>query len=74
MSQDEKQPEPINIKGVVKASGDRIKFVDSEGGKPRDVVDPEALKEHVGHHAERSAHLYKEKGQIHLMSVTMPKE
>lgn len=42
--------------------------------KPWDVVDPEALKEHVGHHAERSAHLYKEKGQIHLMSVTMPKE
>lgn len=58
----------------MKPNGDKVKFVDGEGGKSWDVVDPEALKEHVGHHAERSAHLYKEKGQIHVMSVAMLKE
>ena len=42
MSQDEKQPELIYIGGVVKANGDKIKFVDGEGGKSWDVVDPEA--------------------------------
>ncbi|MGB8456838.1 MAG: hypothetical protein WCE50_03915 [Candidatus Acidiferrum sp.] len=74
MSQDEKQPELVNIKGVVKADGDKITFVDDEGGKSWEVVNPETLKEHVGHHVELSAHLYKEKGQIHVMTVTMLKE
>jgi hypothetical protein len=74
MSQDEKKPELLNIKGTVKADGDKITFVSDETGKSWDVVNPETLKEHVGHHVELSAHVYKDKGQIHVMTVTMLKQ
>jgi hypothetical protein len=40
----------------------------------RDVVNPETLRDHVGHHVELSAHVYKDKGQIHVMKVTMLKQ
>jgi hypothetical protein len=72
-TQDQK-PELMNIKGTVKADGDKIIFVSDDGGKSWDVVNPETLKEHVGHHVELSAHVYKDKGQIHVMKVTMLKQ
>jgi len=70
-SQDEKKPKLMNIKGTVKADGDKITFVADEGGKSWDVVNPETLKDHVGHHVELNAHVYADKGQIHVMKVTM---
>ena len=70
-SQDEKKPPLMNIKGTVKADGDKITFLADDGGKFWDVVNPETLKDHVGHHVELSAHVYKDKGQIHVMKVTM---
>ena len=73
-AQDENKPELVNIKGTVKAEGDKIIFVSDETGKSWDVVNPETLKEHVGHHVELSAHVYKDKGQIHLMTITMLKQ
>jgi hypothetical protein len=60
----------VNIKGTVKADGDKILFVSDEAGKSWDVVNPETLKEHV----ELSAHIYKNKNQIHVMTVTMLKQ
>ena len=36
-------------------------------------VNPETLKGHEGHHVEVSAHVYADKGQIHVMSVKMLK-
>ena len=42
--------------------------------KSWDVVNPETpetLKDHVGHHVELSAHVYADKGQIHVMKVKM---
>jgi hypothetical protein len=69
-TQDQK-PELMNIKGTVRADGDKITFVADDGGKAWDVVNPETLKGHVGHHVELSAHVYKDKGQIHVMKVTM---
>lgn len=69
-TQDQK-PELMNIKGTVKADVDKITFVSDDGGKSWDVVNPETLKDHVGHHVEVSAHVYKVKGQIHVMKVTM---
>jgi hypothetical protein len=74
MSQDENKPELVNIKGTVKADGDKVTFVSDETGKSWDVVNPETLKAHVGHHVELSAHVYKDKGQIHVMTVTMLKQ
>jgi hypothetical protein len=69
-TQDQK-PELMNIRGTVKADGDKIIFVSDDSGKSWEVVNPETLKDHVGHHVELSAHVYKDKGQIHVMKVTM---
>ena len=70
-NQDDKKPALLNIKVTVKADGDKITFVADEGGRSWDVINPETLKDHVGHHVELSAHVYKDKGQIHVMKVTM---
>jgi hypothetical protein len=71
MSQEEKKPKLMDIKGTVKADGDKITFVTDGDSKSWDVVNPETLKDHVGHHVELSAHVYADKGQIHVMKVTM---
>ena len=60
-----------NIKGWVKADGDKLTFVADKDKKSWDVINPEALKGHEGHHVEVSAHVYADKGQIHVMSVKM---
>jgi hypothetical protein len=70
-SQDENKPELVNIKGTVRADGNKITFVADDTGKAWDVINPETLKAHVGHHVELSAHVYLDKGQIHVMKVTM---
>jgi hypothetical protein len=74
MKQDEKQAKLMDIKGTVKADGDKITFVTDEDGKSWDVVNPETLKSHVGHHVELSAHVYPDKSQVHVMKVTMLKQ
>jgi hypothetical protein len=74
MSQDEQKPKLVNIKGTVKADGDKITFVTDEDGKSWDVANPETLKDHVGHHVELSCNVYPDKGQIHVMKVTMLKQ
>jgi hypothetical protein len=67
-------PAPLkNIKGTVKADGDRLSFVSDKDKKSWDIANPEALKGHEGHHVEVSAHVYADKGQIHVMSVKMLK-
>jgi hypothetical protein len=67
-------PAPLkNIKGTVKADGDKLSFVSDKDKKSWDVANPEALKGHEGHHVEVSAHVYADKGQIHVMSVKMLK-
>jgi hypothetical protein len=67
-------PAPLkNIKGTVKADGDKLTFVSDKDKKSWDVANPEALKGHEGHHVEVSAHVYADKGQIHVMSVKMLK-
>lgn len=67
-------PAPLkNIKGTVKADGDKLTFVADKDQKSWDVANPEALKGHEGHHVEVNAHVYADKGQIHVMSVKMLK-
>ena len=67
-------PVPLkSIKGTVKADGDKLTFVSDKDKKSWDVANPEALKGHEGHHVEVSAHVYADKGQIHVMSVKMLK-
>jgi hypothetical protein len=70
-TQDEKKAPLKDIKGTVRSTNDKLTFVADEGGKSWDVINPETLKEHVGHHVQVNAHVYADKGQIHVMSVTM---
>jgi len=62
-----------NIKGTVKVEGDKYTFVADKDQKSWDVMNPETLKGHEGHHVLLSAHVYADKGAIHVMSVKMLK-
>jgi hypothetical protein len=61
------------LKGTVKADGDKITFVSDADQKSWDVMNPETLKDHAGHHVQLSAHVYEDKNSIHVMSVKMLK-
>src|SRR5437870_1024025 len=61
------------LKGTVKQEGDKISFVNDADQKSWDVMNPETLKDQVGHHVQVSAHVYADKAQIHVMSVKMMK-
>ena len=74
MKQEKEKAKLMDIKGTVKADGDKITFVNDSDGKAWNVVNPETLKEHVGHHVELSAHVYADKGEIHVMKVKMLKQ
>jgi hypothetical protein len=63
----------LTLKGTVKAEGDKYVFVSDKDGKSWEVMNPEELKGHEGHHVELSAHVYKDKDSIHIMSVKMLK-
>lgn len=73
MSKDAPAAPLKSLKGTIKADGDKATFVSDKGGKSWDIVNPEAVKGHDGHHVELSAHVYADKGQIHVMSVKMLK-
>jgi hypothetical protein len=62
------------LKGTIKADGDKYTFVNDKDQKSWDIMNPEAVKGHEGHHVSLSAHVYADKGQIHVMKVTMMKE
>jgi hypothetical protein len=62
----------MTLKGTIKADGDKYTFVDKDG-KSWDVMNPEELKGHEGHHVQLSARVYADKNAIHVMSVKMLK-
>ena len=61
----------MTLRGTVKAEGDKYMFVNDKDGKSWDVMNPEELKGHEGHHVQLSAHVYADKNSIHVMSVKM---
>jgi predicted lipoprotein with Yx(FWY)xxD motif len=63
----------MTLKGTVKADGDKYTFVNDKDGKSWDVMNPEELKGHEGHHVQLSAHVYADKNAVHIMSVKMLK-
>jgi hypothetical protein len=67
------KPPLMTLKGTVKADGDKYTFVNDKDGKSWDVMNPEELKGHEGHHVQLSAHVYSDKNSIHIMSVKMLK-
>lgn len=74
MSKSTMAPAPLKtLKGTVKADGDKITFVNDADQKSWDVMNPEKLKAHIGHHVQLSAHVYADKDTIHVMTVKMLK-
>jgi hypothetical protein len=73
MSQVQAAAPLMTLKGTVKADGDKYWFVNDKDKKSWEVINPETLKGHEGHHVELSAHVYADKMQIHVMSVKMLK-
>jgi len=71
INQDEQKPELRDIKGSVKSTDGKITFIADDGGKSWGVTNPDTLKDHVGHHVQLSAHVYTDKSEIHVMTVTM---
>jgi hypothetical protein len=63
----------MTLKGTIKADGDKYSFVNDKDGKSWDIMNPEAVKGHEGHHVQLSAHVYVDKNSIHIMSVSMLK-
>lgn len=63
----------MTLKGTVKADGDKYTFVNDKDGKIWDVMNPDKLHGHDGHHVELSAHVYADKMAIHVMTVKMLK-
>lgn len=75
MGKDKSASAPLKtLKGTVKADGDKIMFVNDADQKSWDVMNPEKLKGHEGHHVQVSAHVYADKNSIHVMSVKMLKK
>src|SRR2546423_15389418 len=75
MGKDKAAAAPLkNLKGTVKAEGDKITFVSDAGQKSWDVMNPEKLKGHEGHHVQVSAHVYADKNSIHVMTIKMLKK
>jgi hypothetical protein len=63
----------MTLKGTVKMEGDKTVFVNDKDGKSWDVMNPDKLKGHEGHHVQLSAHVYADKDSIHVMSIKMLK-
>lgn len=61
----------VKITGTI--SDDGKTFVNDSDKKSWDIVNPEAVKGHEGHHVILSAHVYADKNQVHVMSLKMAK-
>jgi hypothetical protein len=61
------------LTGTVKTDGDKVMFVSDADQKSWNVMNPQTLKAHDGHHVQVSAHVYADKDSIHVMKVKMLK-
>jgi hypothetical protein len=64
-------------KGTTKVTGkisdDGKTFVSDSDSKSWSIKNPEAVKGHEGHHVTLTAHVYADKGEVHVMSLKMAK-
>jgi hypothetical protein len=63
---------PVNVVG--KISDDGKTFTSDKDGKTWNIVNPDAVKGHEGHHVVLNAHVYADKGEVHVMSLKMAKD
>lgn len=54
-----------------KISDDGKSFVSDKDGKSWTITNPDAVKGHEGHHVTLTAHVYADKGEVHVMSLKM---
>jgi hypothetical protein len=59
------------VKVMGKISDDGQSFVSDKDGKSWKIVNPDAVKGHEGHHVVLTAHVYADKGEVHVMSLKM---
>jgi hypothetical protein len=59
------------VKVIGKISDDGTTFVSDKDGKSWKIVNPDAVKGHEGHHVILTAHVYADKGEVHVMSLKM---
>jgi hypothetical protein len=69
MKSDNATPKLSKVTG--KISDDGKTFVSDKDGKSWTIVNPDAVKGHEGHHVTLSAHVYADKGEVHVMSLKM---
>ena len=67
----DKSAKEVKITG--KISDDGKTFVNDKDSKSWTISNPEAVKGHEGHHVTLSAHVYPDKGEVHVMSLKMAK-
>ena len=65
----DKSAKEVKITG--KIGDDGKTFVNDKDGKSWTINNPEAVKGHEGHHVTLSAHVYADKGEVHVMSLKM---
>jgi hypothetical protein len=61
------------VKVTGKISDDGKMFVSDKDSKSWTIKNPEAVKGHEGHHVTLTAHVYPDKGEVHVMSLAMVK-
>jgi hypothetical protein len=59
------------VKVTGKISDDGKTFVSDKDSKSWTIQNPDAIKGHEGHHVTLSAHVYADKGEVHVMSLKM---
>jgi hypothetical protein len=62
---------PKAVKVMGKISDDGKSFVSDKDSKSWTITNPEAVKGHEGHHVVLTAHVYADKGEVHVMSLKM---
>ena len=80
VAQDSPSPAPLKhqaaripstpIMGTVSEHGGKLRFVTDQ--RAWNVDNPEILKGHEGHYVRVNAHVYSDKGWIHITEVKMP--
>jgi hypothetical protein len=59
------------VKVTGKISDDGKTFVGDKDSKSWTIQNPDAIKGHEGHHVTLSAHVYADKGEVHVVSLKM---
>lgn len=59
----------VKVTGKISDAGKT--FVSDKDSKSWTITNPDAVKGHEGHHVTLTAHVYADKKEVHVMSLTM---